>query len=528
MRQLKKWCDSKYVGHMLVLLICVLFCICHVMVMSVKSPDMDIFWHFKLGEDIWKTKTLSLDNPYTFLSNTEWIPHEWLYEVFLYAVLHIAGAFGFWLLYALNRLGWFFVSYKLAKPKSMILYAMMFILMEETFSMNRGNRPAEFSVYFILCIFYFYWSASKYKKIWYALLALFLANFHGGVTIILMIVHFILIVLDVCSDIYWRAFSGKTYYLNHLLDIGIFAVVCLLNPAGYKLFTNSFLVMFSPIVSFISEWRSFTFTYFTACFVILMLLSFGYGLYKSHFERRTIQKVGVLSALCLLFCVSSKAFILYFIVYFVFGFDYTYQFICDICGKLKQRWIIPERLQKLPKITHNMRLFGILYVMCIICFLTFSSNKNSLIRLNVSDSFITWANSFYSDEILTELKNNYTDDTKILTSYTYGNLLILNNMKCFVDSREWCYDEMLGECDAVDELFYITYSGAIDPEAVDAFLDKYQFDYIWTCSELRLMSYLRESDDYELIYDYKSNEVDTDKIYERYPLNRECLYKRVR
>ena len=508
---------------MTMLLVCVYMIITHIGV----RPDGDLLWHYKLGEDILKTKTLSLDNPYTFLSGTEWVPHEWLYEVCIAVILNATGAIGFCVLYALNKICLFTVTYKLNKPKSPFLFLIMFVLVNCILPMNRGNRPAEFSVYFVLCVFYFSWSNSKYKQLLYILLGVFIANFHGGVIIIMITIHFILMLLDFCMDIYNRSFHVKSYYGKHFANILLFIAACFINPAGYKLFASSFLTTKADTTYQISEWQSASFDYIFAFVIIFMVLSFGYALYKTKFDRLCVQKIGCLCALLLLSLVSLKAFIIYFIVYCVFGYTYSYQMLCDICFVIKEKWIVPEKLQAMPKLTFNMKLCLLNYVIIVFCVIAFSDVKLDIEKMGDVSSFKTWVNSFYSEEILSELQENYTDDTRILTSYSVGNVLLLNDMKCFVDTRAWCYMKELGDCDALDELFYITRVCAQDGQAITSFLNKYQFDYVWVNGELPLAVYLDGSENYELIYS-NSDVLDDDVlIYERNIREYECLYKRV-
>ena len=48
-----------------------------VSIMHNSKLDSDILWHYKLGEEIIKQHTITLNNNFTFLEGTEWIPQEW-------------------------------------------------------------------------------------------------------------------------------------------------------------------------------------------------------------------------------------------------------------------------------------------------------------------------------------------------------------------------------------------------------------------------------------------------------------------
>ena len=68
-----------------------------------SNLDADILWHYKLGEEIIKNGNITLANNFTFLSNTEWVHQEWLYEVILYNIVSVSGLIGFFALCVINR-----------------------------------------------------------------------------------------------------------------------------------------------------------------------------------------------------------------------------------------------------------------------------------------------------------------------------------------------------------------------------------------------------------------------------------------
>lgn len=490
--------------------------------------DTDILWHFKLGEEIFKTHNISLENTMTFLEGTEWINHEWLFEVILYVILSLTGYIGYILLEGINFIFVTVLVVRLNK-KANDNYNRYLFMIATVFALiltprNVGNRPSEFSVYCIVLLVWLYNNNVKYKKLWYALLGIFIANFHGGVIIIMISLLVIMIAVDFLMDIYEKKKPDQLYYCSRLWDILIFLVSTVVNPAGPRLLTTAFKVSDLNSTKYLSEWLPMGCNYLSAIYIIVIAISFGYQLHKKV-DKQTVQTVAVLSALLVLSLTSVKAMIIFSIMWLCYGFKYfntmvNELIICKLNNKLKKisLWLIDVLIPAASTV---------FIVGCILCVSdTIEADTNSL-----EQQF----NSQVSSSILEELKENYTDDTKILAEYSYGNYLIFNDMKCFVDSRQQPYAKELGKSDAVDELFYVEFH-LWDYEAIKQFLDKYEFDYIWTCSSLPLDTYLENDDDYKLVITDNTSseetnnnvsETEPNEIYNRSNSNIESLWIRV-
>lgn len=492
--------------------------------------DTDMLWHYKLGEEIIQTKKIIFDNHYTFLENTKWMQQEWLFDVIFYIICKYGGMIGFTLLYVCNRIFFLWITLKLNHTKHPVIYACVFSFLFQMFPMNRGNRPSEFSVYFVLCIVYLYWSESKYKYWLLFLLGIFLSNFHRGMIIIYACTFFLLIGLDLFVDVYKKTFSGKKYYTTKLKKCFVFLFGSLLNPVGPGyLFSEGIAVWMGNSVQ-ISEWQPIKFDYLRAFIVLIMVFSYGWCLFKSKFSRCCVQRIGLLSAFLLLSLCSVKVWILYFVLWCVFGFDYMLQFLQDIFGYIFYQYALPENIATFPKITwFQCCCIGFCWYLCVFGMIFVQRDGSFL-----TGDFLDYTNSFTSEKILDYLKNvsEKDKDVHILTGYVQGNYLLANDIPTFVDTRYFPYGKEFGYSDAVDDLFYIRDVSDFDTKSITEFLDKYQFDYVWSTNGFRLDAYLQNSPDWECVLSDditkdKDETQESEKLYEQNKSKLQYLYRRV-
>jgi hypothetical protein len=69
------------------LLVCLTFCFC-----SMRFSDPDLWWHLKVGQEIWRTHALPNADHWSFTAyGKPWIDHEWLSQLLLYVVWRIGG-----------------------------------------------------------------------------------------------------------------------------------------------------------------------------------------------------------------------------------------------------------------------------------------------------------------------------------------------------------------------------------------------------------------------------------------------------
>lgn len=496
---------------------CLLLFVAVFTIFPLFETDFDILWHFKLGEQIVDTRTISIDNTFSFLPDTKWLQQEWLFDVIIYYVLRYLGEFGYCLLYALNLIFLFIITIKTNGCKNRYLYLFFFVVADILIVRNRGCRPSEFSMYLIPLIIWMYCNIKGKKRfLCYMLYGIFAANFHCGVLIISIPIFLLLMLSDIVSDRISGVFRGFKYYLKHCLDLGVLLIGSLINPSGYKLLLDTIKISGLNSTRFIDEWQPASFNYLLAIFILSIVISFGYTIYKKNFSRNCIMKITILSALLVLSLVSKKAFLLFEIVWFFYGYEMYEVFILEVFRRIRFTALL------------NRLKIGYLWVSCL-------TNATLIIFISIflPDSSPVYFKSFKQSindelpyEIINTLINSYTEDTKILASYSNSNYILFNDMKCFVDTRQWPYAKELNSFGPLDELIYVSYYPT-DTAALDSFIDKYEFDYIWVDSDIPINTYLDSRSDYDCIITYVPDDCVTDgNIYDRTVYTCEYLYKK--
>lgn len=459
-----------------------------------SNLDADILWHYKLGEEIIKNGSITLANNFTFLSNTEWVHQEWLYEAILYGIVSVSGLVGFFALCVINSIVMWTITSR--NKNNLILFSIVSTILIYTTPRNVGNRPSEFSMYFLLIIIYLYnKNIGNVKKVIYSVLGIFIANFHGGTLIVAIAIWFIMIANDIFIDLHSNEKISIKYYMNKTLELCIFTVSTIVNPSGIRLLSTIIKIPSLETTKYIAEWQPAKISYLLGILLILIAISFGYYIGKYGINRGDLQIILINTALLILSMHSIKAFILFDIIWMMYGYKYLEVMLHDV---LSDKFNCIKRVITFIKLTIPA---GIVVLALI-----------SIWTLNVSTyNFKEYANSFKNSEILAELKNNYSDDTKILASYVNGNYILFNDMKCFIDTRQWPYAKELGNCNAVDEMVYVI-NNLHDREYIMEFIDKYKFDYIWTDSSLDLNSYLEDNKEFEIIISFENND---EKLWKR-------------
>lgn len=458
-------------------------------VIHLTNVDTDLLWHYKLGEEIIDIGKITFENKFTFLEGTEWIHQEWLYDLLLYLIISIWDLAGYFWLCILNSIIYWSIA---AKGKNnLILFSITSFILLYISPRNIGNRPSEFSIYFIFGIIYLYNKNIKnIKFIIYFILGILVANFHGGTLLVISAVYLIMIINDLFIDLYTGDKLGIRYYIIKIAEFIIFISGAVINPSGIRLLNTITKIPSLETTKRIIEWQHAEVGYILGVFIFGIVISFGYYIGKYGINRSELQLILINTALLILSLHSIRAFIIFDIAWMIYGYKYLEIMLTDI---------FKGKFSKFNKITYYLKSV----IPASLIFIIIISSDGPDVK---QDNFEDYVNKSCNIDILTELKSNYTDEDRILSGYVNGNFLIFNNMKCFIDTRQWPYVKELSKCTALDDLFYVTYN-LQDEEFIDEFIDKYKFNYIWTDKKLNLNSYLKDRDDYELI-------ISTDNKYE--------------
>jgi hypothetical protein len=215
--------------------------------------DPDLWWHLQTGQDIVTSHTIPQTDIYSFTkAGSEWITHEWLSEVLIYATFRAAGWAGLLLLFPTLIAFAFYLAYRRCPGKPYIA-AFAILLAAAASSPLLGIRPQMITLLlaslFIALLSQYSIDGRIRRLYWMAPLMLLWVNLHAGYALGLG-----LIVLYAISFAIDRKF--KLIPRLGLILLACTAVVPL-NPNGFRMFSYPLETLRSPsMAAFIEEWAS--------------------------------------------------------------------------------------------------------------------------------------------------------------------------------------------------------------------------------------------------------------------------------
>lgn len=473
--------------------------------------DTDLLWHLKIGEDILSSKQIFLDNTYSWLKGTLWTQQEWLFDVILYTVVSIGGIVGFYMLHLIPQFTFIGLSIKKNNYHFDILAPIMFLLIYWFLPFNQVNRPAEFSTYFFVLMVWMYDKEYNLKPLIYFLCGMFIANFHCGATVALLVLMIMLFVSDILLNIIFLKTNhepwslSRKFVIQYILSCLFFVGGLFINPYGYKQVRDMFQVMHLNSTQYINEWRCFgSSDYISWILIIGIAYVIGYGLHKHKWDKTETMHIIVLSAFLVLSLTSLKAFIMFFYLFIMYGYKYVDEMLYDFLQKTN---IKPEINIKKIHISWPKPLTGkrIIYPATMILSMIFAVTVASFNQKSMNDLIDSKRDEFASEEtieFLKEIESN-SDDFRLLNGYVTGNYLLYYDVECFIDSRQLPYAKEFKWSSAVDDYFD---TDSHDTEAMDEFFDKYKFNYVLSNNEYNVNWYLQQKGaTWSLVYSDDSN-----------------------
>jgi hypothetical protein len=243
--------------------------------------DPDFWWHLRTGQYILETRSIPHSDVFSFTSaGREWIAHEWLTEVLLFAVFRTAGTTGLMLVFAAIITAAFAVTYRRCEGSPYIAGFALLLGMTATMS-NWGVRPQIVtfllaSVYLVL-LFRFAGDGQSKRLWWLVPLMLLWVNLHGGYSLGLALLALFAagMALDGLTGVEDWAIVRTRLRALAMVFAACVAVVPL-NPNGLRMFTYPFETLHSAAQqTHILEWQSPNFHSAAAQpFAWLLLLTF--------------------------------------------------------------------------------------------------------------------------------------------------------------------------------------------------------------------------------------------------------------
>lgn len=468
-------------------------------ILNYINNDTDILWHFKVGQEIVESRTISFVNNFTFQSGTYWNQHEWLFDILIYLVINYTGMLGFIAIKYILEIITMFTCMAIAKPKNGALWICVYTILRLVIPCSFANRPAEYS---IICLVVALWAFSTTShtfrtRAWFmCITGLIVANIHGGLVGTILCLLFIGYISDRLSDAKYKIKNlARTKEKAKLLLI--FLVSSAINPTGINIWLYPLYVSNLRSTDYILEWKQFDFGIISSILIIYLFISLGYSVHKRNFSSDVVRTTVWICGLGVLSLMTSRSIAILFYVWITFDCQYSTDIICDYAKGMFGRSKKSKTLHR----TLSIVTWSVVELTSLILVLM------QLLTVKYVD-FETYADRGVSNKILDTLESRYRDSDKILAGYSVNNNILFRGMKVFVDTRQTPYDTYDNE--SLIEL--IELSEGKDRERCDKIIEHYKFDYIWTSEELNLGWYLKDNDRYRLIL---SDEQLDEKLYTR-------------
>lgn len=453
--------------------------------------DNDYFWHVAVGK--WIDENKAIPNKPLFSwwgleQDYNWTSHEWLTEWIMYKLGDVGCIVAMLIIFLLL----YYIMYKMLKLKPNKLFDVkwIYLLMMTVFFKVTGPRPYIISLLFFAYLIYVLMSYLDKEKefdklIWtLPIMQILWANLHGGSSSM----PYVFIIGILLSDLFIKIFKIKdkrwTSYLldkNQIKTLSIILLLILIatciNPTGYKLIIYPFTNMTDTnMIDLILEWQSPSFHGMLGLYIFIMIFIpvFNMIFYKGKFKFYEIAIFGLMFYMCL----KSQRFIGMFGIYstWILG---KYLFFDDSLYE-----IIKKPFKKYEKIIEYA------FVILLVITLTLVGYKQ------VSNFTLVDNHGFYSDKAIEKIieikpKRMYND-------FGAGGYLLYK----------------LSEYDALDDIEIFIYglgdvfSKNILPDSIKIYntkdtrkyIEKYDFDVIFTVNNSSLRYFLEECEDWKIVY----------------------------
>ena len=440
---------------------------------SINGLDGDILWHYKLGEEIFKTRQISINDSFSWQKGITWIQQEWLYDVLLYLLISIGQMKGYILALFVMKAFLIYKGAQFAKADNRAAYLIYAAMLFFVIPSNMALRPAEISAWFTVLAIWMYRNLPD-KRIWiWISFGILVGNFHGGSAFTTVILVAILTVLDIAYDVREKGKEAwnKGKLLLKVCPIFLFVAGTICSPGGVEMWHVGSSLSSYYSTQFIQEWKPWTFGYFQGFIVLLHVIAFGYACRKNGFaHKETVENVAVLCALFLATLVSRKAGTILLILTAVYEYPCLEQMFRDFAA------VWNFRMPKFLKLVYEWRPGMLSASVCcaILLYFVFTS-------ILYTGTFNEYANAGFSSRIIEYMKD-LPEETEILHSYNAADVLIWNNVKVFVDPRQFPYTSEQGN-GSLDDFLRIAYEKPTDLQGWGDFLAKYDFEYILTSKD---------------------------------------------
>lgn len=232
-----------------------------IFVMAAREiTDPDFWWHLRTGQYILESGTIPHSDIFSFTAQAkEWVAHEWLSEIIIYALFR-AGGFPLLIIsFALIITGGFVLAYLLCEGRPFIA-GFVVLLSALASAPTWGVRPQSFS-FLLTALFIYFLEDFRMKGDWRRIAALvplmvLWVNLHSGFALGIVVAGVYLFVMTLE---HLRGGDGGSR--RQVLSVAtVFALILgcvVLNPNGARMYTYPFETLTSAAMQkYIQEWFS--------------------------------------------------------------------------------------------------------------------------------------------------------------------------------------------------------------------------------------------------------------------------------
>jgi hypothetical protein len=215
--------------------------------------DPDLWWHLQTGQDIVTSRAIPQVDIYSFTkAGSEWVTHEWLSEVLIYAIFQFSGWAGLLIVFSGLICAAFYLTYRRCTGKPYVA-AVAILLGASASAPLFGVRPQMITLLlasiFITLLTQYSSDGRGRRLYWMVPMMLLWVNFHAGYALGLGLI--VLYAISFALDRKW----------NLIPRLGVILAACTamvpLNPHGFRMFSYPLETLRSPsMAAFIQEWAS--------------------------------------------------------------------------------------------------------------------------------------------------------------------------------------------------------------------------------------------------------------------------------
>lgn len=466
-----------------------LLMLCYIFSIYKVELQNDTFFDIRLGEKYLSEGIVKEDN-FSIHEDMNYIAQHFGVNIITYLVYNSFGYHGLYILGIILTSLLAILFYRLnIKFLNRKILAYAFVFIELYFMQSFLSIRAQMYSYIlfaleILLIENFFKTKKKIYLIIVSLIPLVLINMHAGVITFYFIILFVYLLnilkIKVSKLVYDEEIKKSCIYLLIPIIVGIFCMF--LNPFGIDAITYGFKTLSNNFINgYISEFQSFSLK--GPCGA-LMVMYFTLFILTFIFTKKKIklQHFLLLFGTMFMTLISLRHFSL-FIICSITCLSYIESLIDELLGI-----IYKDMSDKGKKYVKGIFLFvGVMVLIKVIATASSESIKACLVP---EDKYPIKAVEYISE--------NIGKDKRIFNEYTWGSLMMMEDIKVFIDSRADLYTKEYSKKEDDIGIDYIRINNCSGNYI--KLLEKYNIEYLFIRKNSNLAKNILEHKEYKLIY----------------------------